>query len=397
MSEYKISDSIIVTDVERCEWHLKKELPPSEEINILEILSQVKNNTKYFIDSKFNYSTEDNSSSKYLWIDTGVVSSSNKPIFVSFLKGSNDIYEGYFVGVPKTLVETILKYYPSNSRQIRNNYSAFCSDVVSKIVPESQPEEIEIVPVENVLDLTKDIYAQLIYNSWETVSGLDRFLKIIGNRLLTLIGEGKTEYYILNNIKSAIVNTGLIGRFNEDILIMYRYNMSKNCYSPYKQISTKKQMLDEEFSKEQVDVVNLSPIRFFDGDGLLRNVSISDFDINPRSLEHIISERRDRFPKDIADCPSDVLAIKIYDSLNTGLKMLERDFTYAKPSYSAKLNGISWFLPLHIFTSFSEEPELVMVIKKDVEDLYYEVRTILPYDNSVKDRITAVALYRKYW
>lgn len=332
-----------------------------------------------------------------MWIDTGLISTGNKPIFVSLIKSSSGIYEGDFVGVPKFIVDSMLNFYPNNARAIRDNFSVFCSEIVTKMVPETTELKEKKVPSKELSDLTSDIFAQLLYNSWETIDGLDRFIKIIGARLESLIEENKTEYYIVNNIKSAIVNTGLIGKFNEDILVMYRWNCTKNAYCPHKQIHTKKQMIDEGFSKDQVDNTTLLPIKFFEGDGLLRNVSINDFDINPRNLEHIITERRDRFPSEIVDCPSDVLATKIYDSLNTGLKMLERDNTYAKPSYSAKLRGISWFLPLHIYTSFSEEPELVMAVKKDSEELYYEVKTILPYDSNVKDRITAVALYRKYW
>ena len=396
MKEYIISDNACITDVTQTERYLNKIV--TETVDIEDLLPKLKNNSVYYIDTKFNYSTSETSSSKYMWINTGLISTGNKPIFISLLwNETNRAYEGYYVGVPKLLVDSIINYYPTYTKQIRNNYSQFCNEVVNVLVPDMEPEPKDDTESKEVMGLTSDIFSQLLYNSWESIDGLERFIKIIGARLVTLIKENATEYYMMNNIKSAIINTGLIGQFNEDILILYRWNEKTNGYKPYKQITSKKEMIDEGFSKEQVTNVHLLPIKFFDGDGLLRNVTINDFDVSPTSLEHIINERRDRFPNEIIDYPSDVLATKIYDSLHTGLKMLERDNTYAKPTYSAKLQDISWFIPLHISTSFSEEPELVMVVKKDNKGLFYEVKTILPYDSNVKDRITSVALYRKYW
>ena len=56
---------------------------------------------------------------------------------------------------------------------------------------------------------------------------------------------------------------------------------------------------------------------------------------------------------------------------------------------------MTWLLPMHVNADFTEEPELVMVICK--MDEFYEVKTILPYDNDLKDRITALSLYSKLW
>ena len=72
-----------------------------------------------------------------------------------------------------------------------------------------------------------------------------------------------------------------------------------------------------------------------------------------------------------------------------------RDHSYAKLTYSGKDGQVSWMLPLHIKYDFTKEPELVLVIRK-VDD-YYEVKTILPYDDALKDRITAMELYGKLW
>ena len=64
-------------------------------------------------------------------------------------------------------------------------------------------------------------------------------------------------------------------------------------------------------------------------------------------------------------------------------------------SYSGKSGTISWFMPLHIDAPLSEDPELVMVVRRSGD--FYEIKTILSYDDELKDRITALSLYSKLW
>ena len=52
-------------------------------------------------------------------------------------------------------------------------------------------------------------------------------------------------------------------------------------------------------------------------------------------------------------------------------------------------------MPFHINTDLLEEPELVLIIRKNHE--FFEVKTILPYDDKMKDRITSLSLYSKLW
>ena len=75
--------------------------------------------------------------------------------------------------------------------------------------------------------------------------------------------------------------------------------------------------------------------------------------------------------------------------------MQKRDRNYAKPSYSSRTKGIAWMMPLHMNNEMTEEPELVLVVKKT--KVFYEIKTILPYDDTIKDRITALALYNGLW
>jgi hypothetical protein len=75
--------------------------------------------------------------------------------------------------------------------------------------------------------------------------------------------------------------------------------------------------------------------------------------------------------------------------------MQKRDRNYAKPTYSSKTKTISWMMPLHINKELTEEPELVLVIRRSGD--FYEVKTIIPYDDDMKDKITALSLYNGLW
>ena len=53
-------------------------------------------------------------------------------------------------------------------------------------------------------------------------------------------------------------------------------------------------------------------------------------------------------------------------------------------------------LPLHINSGLSEAPEFGLILAKKGKD-WYEVKTAVPYDDDVKDRLTASSLYGKAW
>jgi hypothetical protein len=161
----------------------------------------------------------------------------------------------------------------------------------------------------------------------------------------------------------------------------------------YKIMESKSDYLENGFSKEQI-LKDIRPINFFDEETYF-TASIDDFDINHRSLQHIIEERRERFPENVRSLSSNTIATKLNNALELGLKMQKRDRNYAKPIYSTKTKSISWLMPLHINNELMEEPELVLVVRRNKE--FYEVKTIIPYDDELKDRITALSLYNGMW
>ncbi len=427
MSELKIKENIIIDDVAAVVERIE-ERTGFRNIDIKDIIDFINHepNTIYYVDEKGNVKLEPENT-RYLWIDSGF-EEEGKPIFISLLSSYGE-YIGHYTGHYKFLTRTITDYYPQNTKYVNDNIRKFEQKYEIKIqnrivkhltekyenlngaLPENfagyeikeEPELIEEKKEMTTSFFNKDSFTsselgqtvreQLLVDKWKSQVGFERYIKIIGSRIYQLVEQGKTEYYVINKTKSVIVNTGLINKYGEDIKLMYRINLTSNTYNVYQLIESKQDYLQNDFTKEQSQT-EIKPISFFD-EGRFFNAKIDDFDINTRSLMHIIGERRDRFPDNVSDMTDDKLAQRIKDALLLGLKMQERDNTYVKPSYSGDYNGIYWLMPLHINNEFTDDPELVLVVSK-LHD-FYEIKTVLPYDDCMKDRIMALSLYEKLW
>jgi hypothetical protein len=439
MGEINISNNIILDDDNMIIERLRL-FSGINAVGIDAVVEFIKNeeNTHFYLDDKMNIKTEDDRGIKYLWLDTGLESTKDsRPLFISLLK-QDGYYVGHFVGDWKFLGNTIAQYFPSNTRMIRENtekfknkyekridkrnnkhltkqfkdieeanrndenenkkddkiqYDKLKSNINNQQKSKERSEYVDINKI-NHDDVTKSVESLLMINNWKTFDGLDRYLKVIGCRLIQYIEQDNQQYYVLNNIKSAIINTGLLNQFGADIHILYRYNITQKLYIAYKIIESKKDYIDNGFTKEQT-LHEIVPMNFFDEGEEVFDATLDDFDVNHRSLMHIIEERRERFPQNVQSLSDNTIATKINNALELGLKMQKRDRNYAKPTYSSKTKTISWMMPLHINKELTDEPELVLVIRRNGD--FYEIKTIIPYDDNMKDRITALSLYNGLW
>jgi len=431
MSELTVKEGIIIDDVENVV-KLIQDRTGFRNVDINDVVDFINHEpgTIFYVDEKFNVKLE-KENTRYLWLDTGF-EENDRPIFISLLAEYGE-YVGHYTGEYRFLTTAITNYYPQNYKAVNDNIRKFeqkydrqvegrmvkhltekylllegeDADTFSGYTEESEQETKKLVqePREmsvntygnqeyySACELGAVIRKQLLVDKWRTAGGFERFLKIIGARVWQLVQQGRDEFFVINKTKSLVVNTGLLDKFGMDIKVMYRINLTTNTYNPYRLILSKQDFLDNEFTKEQANAM-IRPISFLD-DGEDFNVRMEDFDISTRALIHIIEERRSRFPQNLQDMSCDKLAQKIEDALRLGLKMQERDRSYVKPSYSGKTGKISWAMPLHANNEFTEEPELVLVIVK--QNVFYEVKTVLPYDDAVKDRLNALALYEKLW
>ena len=399
-------------------------------MDIVEEFVTMEENTIFYFDNDMKMLDAVGRETRFAFLDTGLLYR-GEALFLSLIYRENEYFAGHFIGNVNAISNFWKIKNPYNQRVIDFNMKAFTRKYDKKIEKRARQhldmkmlkqdygkEERPIMAHDLTFEQAKQsaaefrtavvpaaasrkqtpvtaaIYDQLLFPNWNSIDGLDRYLKVIGRRLAQLVKQGKDEYYVLNHIKSAVVNTGLMDQFGSDILVIYRYNMTNEVYEAYKVIKKKTDYLEHEFTREQV-FKELAPISFFDEGEEVFQPYLEDFDLNQQCLIHIIENRRERFPANIRSMEAHVLAEKLRTALERGVRMQQRDRTFAKASYSAKYGCVSWFLPLHINRKLTESPELVMAIRK--EGGFYELKTVMPYDEDRQDKFTALALYGKLW
>lgn len=426
--EQKINETHIIDEVEMVKQKICELV--FGDISIPEMIEFIRSekNTIFYFDQNLSEKKEGDKNIQYAWVDSGYCYK-EEAVFISLIHHPGE-FCGHFVGTAKYLVNRVMMYGANSSRKLRQNLEIFLKKYKSKSVKRKKehllplnleeeenlskesvtnigrlltglnykPEEKAVItecPEQNeTTEVTEKIYQGLLYPNWKSIHGLDRYIKIMGRRIEQLMEQEKTEYFVKNKICSVIVNSGLLDRFGKDYYILYRFHEKDKSYIAYKVIEGKMDYIDNGFTKEQASL-ELKPIQFADEQHMLFDAAIDDFDITQKCLIHIIEERRERFPENLQGEPNNKIAEKLMISLERGLQIQMRDHSYAKMSYSGKNGKLTWLLPLHVNKELTEEPELVMAIRKGGE--FYEVKTVLPYDDDVKDRITALSLYSKLW
>lgn len=89
----------------------------------------------------------------------------------------------------------------------------------------------------------------------EFKNGLERYIKILGRRITQLVNDNftirETDFYVMNGIKSVIVNSGLINTMGLDYMIQYRYHVGQKMYVAYNLIESKREYIENKYTKEQ--------------------------------------------------------------------------------------------------------------------------------------------------
>lgn len=418
-----VKENHIITNIEKVEELLSKILGGKVDVEKMIHFIESEKNTKFYFNSLLNLRNENDKDVCYVWLDTGY-QCYDEPIFISLKKFDNE-FCGYFVGTGKQLVRGMGDRNQYYYNDYRNNLSRFVKKYIEK-VKERTTKKIELEEMnafegltkmleENgfsvtgkqegcnnkrieyykaLSDVTDEVYSHLLYPVWHSIEGLDRYIKILGTRAKQMVEKGEEKYFVKNNIGSIIINSGLMNLFGRDYLILYRYHEKYQNYIAYKIVNSKRDFLENGFTKEQASA-ELYPITFFNENETIFKPTIEEFDLNQHTLMHIIEERRSRFPENLQNEEANKIASRIINALERGVKLQQRDLSYAKATYSGKDGSIAWIMPLHINESITKEPELVMIICKREE--FYEVKTVLPYDDRVKDRIIALSLYNGLW
>lgn len=432
--EFEITQNLIIDEMEIAEQRMKGYLQQLETVDFDEIKSFVCSNegTVSYLDENLKISSADSKNVKYAWVDCGY-GSEEKPVFFSLVK-YDAIFSGHYVGTADFLAGAISENFGKDKYAMKKNVGRFQKKYIDKskkynrnrigseenllknrngvfdveilneqntkegLSAANQPvikESSEDAP-QNLTSVTQKIYDNLLVSNWQSIGGLDRYIKIIGMRIGQLVEKDKQDFFVKNKIRSVIVNSGLMDSYGNDYLLLYKYHVKEKGYVVDDIIFSKQDYIDQGFSKMDIKK-KIKPISFREDDETsFEAESLEEFDFTPRTLEHIIETNRDRFPESIQKESPDQLFSYLKRGLERGLELQRRDSSFVKASYSAKEKKNSWFMPLYINNKINQKPEMVLVIRKVRE--FYEIKTVLTYDDSeTKDKITAMYLYRNVW
>lgn len=116
-----------------------------------------------------------------------------------------------------------------------------------------------------------------------------------------------------------------------------------------------------------------------DNRDLVFNSTMDEFDlIDTEHLNHIINERRSRFPEKYANESCKNLADKIKISIEQAIEMQEVNYKYIVPMYNLATQEIEFLIPMHLDTTYGQKPELCIIVAK--KNGLWKIFTIISSD-----------------
>lgn len=111
-------------------------------------------------------------------------------------------------------------------------------------------------------------------------------------------------------------------------------------------------------------------------------------------FEHIIDERKDRFPPEHQTKSTDELARLLDSAINYAVAISERNYKFIVPHYRPQDDKIQLLMPIYLSGSFSDKPDFALVL--DLIDEFYVPQTILPLDAAYQNA-RLIAKPDEYW
>jgi hypothetical protein len=188
-------------------------------------------------------------------------------------------------------------------------------------------------------------------------------------------------YVLSDGGKKMLFNTGLIDTYGNFIYII---DHTASTRTPFEKrvltiVKSKSSLLDEGFTLDKIKVM---PKRFkfvSDNRDLVFNSTMDEFDIiDTEHLNHIINERRSRFPEKYANESCKNLADKIKISIEQAIEMQEVNYKYIVPMYNLATQEIEFLIPMHLDTTYDQKPELCIIVAK--KNGLWKIFTIISSD-----------------
>lgn len=312
-----------------------------------------------------------------MWIDTGLLTKDDIPIYFQFQKVDFGRWRGALVNTE----EGILEYQSAKDSTIYSIYKG---------------ESKKLSPV------YERIWESLALKDDWSVKSIVSYITVLLNRLNHFISKGKsTERWLLFNKQKTIgiINTGLIDMYGVTIHIRVGVINSKFLLvDSVSEVSNNISLLDFGFDKEDLkfcrDKLERVPFYNVDRSELIFDGDYEDIDTrNSEDLYHCIEERRFRFPEYMQNTSKEFICSSILNAIKTGIMINKYDPTYIKPIYDVKHDRLSFAIPYHMGNTLGNKIDMAIVISKGKKDMFWNIKTVLDYETVIDD-IRTISLYR---
>ena len=181
-----------------------------------------------------------------------------------------------------------------------------------------------------------------------------------------------------SNGSKALININLIDEYGNFIYII---DHSAKEYDLYKKVFTvmqsKTSLLDEGFELKSVKALP-EALKFVESPSeLVFCGNMDDFDLEDEEhLNHIINERRYRFPEKYKNTPCKNICDMVRTSIEQAIKISKIDYRYIVPMYNTKMLEVEFLIPLHLDTHYGQTQELAIIVTN--KRGLWKIFTILP-------------------
>lgn len=193
-----------------------------------------------------------------------------------------------------------------------------------------------------------------------------------------------SDRIIFNKTKDkALFNTNLIDKFGHDLIIvgdMFE-SSNKTCIGNLEIspsiMSLRKMGFDS--SKEPLPPTFFTDINeiIFHGDW--------EIDQNMAKYEHIIEDRKERFPEKYKGLTADDLGLRLDNAINLAKKIAQRNYKFIVPMYYPSQKRIQLLMPIYLETSYTGRPDFALVLTPHPDEKLYTPETILGLDEVYQD------------
>lgn len=181
----------------------------------------------------------------------------------------------------------------------------------------------------------------------------------------------------------ALFNTNLINKFGDDLIIVGSLlEISNKCYLSELEISPSMMSLKKmgfDTSKNPIP-----PMFFKDINEIIFHCDW-DIDKDLEKYEHIIEERKERFPEKYQVLTTDDLGRRLNNAIQLAKKIAQRNYKFIVPMYYPTARRIQLLMPIYLETSYSSHPDFALVLTPHSEERLYTLETILGLDEVYQD------------